>query len=187
MDPGKVQGSDGQCASSGVRQSGDPGGGPEPEAKCKPACGKPLGVLDEIQTLDRATGAQMPGSAVMGAQEVPGGQMTVATVASVRDQIRETARLFDPHGSPLITLEGGENGSVPKDMRKQSAAQQVPAQLSSFQPEPKREATCTERPKEPVSGKVSGTHTTKTQESITLEDRELSGDKEDAMHNSRRS
>ncbi len=73
-------------------------------------------------------------------------------------------------------------------MRKQSAAQQVPAQLrSSFQPEPRREATCTEHPKEPVSGKVSGTPTTKTQESITLEDRELSGDKEDAMHNSRRS
>ena len=98
--------------------------------------------------------------------------MTVATVASVRDQIRETARLFDPHGSPLITLEGGENGSVQKGMRKQSAAQQVPAQLNSFQPEPKREATCTERPKEPVSGKVSGTPTTKTQESITLEGRE---------------
>ncbi|MFN9908858.1 MAG: hypothetical protein ACK56F_22480, partial [bacterium] len=56
---GKEQGSDGHCASSGVRQSGDPGGGPEPEARCKPACGKPLGVLDEIQTLDRATGAQM--------------------------------------------------------------------------------------------------------------------------------
>ena len=187
MDPSKVRGSDGQCASSGVRQSGDPGGGPEPEAKCKPACGKPLGVLDEIQTLDRATGAQKPGSAVMGAQEVPGGQMIVATVASVRDQIQETARLFDPHGSPLITLEGGENGSVQKDMQKQSAAQQVPAQLSSFQPGLRCGATCTERPKEPVSGKVSGTPTAKTQESITLEDRELSGDKEEAMHNSRRS
>ncbi|MFN9943157.1 MAG: hypothetical protein ACK56I_27175, partial [bacterium] len=138
--------------------------------------------------LDRATGAQMPGSAVMGAPEVPGGQMTVATAASVRDQNRETARLFDPHGSPLITLEGGENGSVPKDMRKQSAAQQVPAQLrSSSQPEPRREATCTEHPKEPVSEKVSGTPTTKTQESITLGDRELSGDEEHAMHNSRRS
>jgi hypothetical protein len=84
-------------------------------------------------------------------------------------------------------LEGGENGSVPKDMRKQSTAQQVPAQLSSFQSEPKREATCTERPKEPVLGKVSGTPTTKTHESITLEDRELSVDKEEAMHNSRRS
>ena len=32
---GKVQGSDGQCASSGVRQSGDPGRRPEREAKCK--------------------------------------------------------------------------------------------------------------------------------------------------------
>jgi hypothetical protein len=123
----------------------------------------------------------------MGAQEVPGGQMTVATVASVRDQIREAARLFDPYGSPLITLEGGENGYVPKDMRKQSAAQQVPARLSSFQPEPKHEATCTERPKEPVSGKVSGTPTTKTHESISLEDRELRVDKEEAMRNSRRS
>jgi hypothetical protein len=58
----------------------------------------------------------MPGPAVMGAQGVPGEQMTVATVASVRDQVRKTARLFDPHGSPLITLEGGENGSIPKDI-----------------------------------------------------------------------
>jgi hypothetical protein len=181
----KVRGSDGRCASSGVRQSGDPGGGPEPEAKYKPACGKPLGVLDEIQTVDRATGAQMPGSAVMGAQEVPGGQMIVATVASVRDQIQETARLFDPHGSPLITLEGEENGSVSKDVRKQSAAQQVPARLSSFQPGLRCEATCTERPKEPASGKVSGTPTTKTHESISLGDRELSIDKEEAMRNSR--
>ncbi len=105
-------------------------------------------MLDEIQMLDRATGARMPGPAVMGAQEVPGEQMIVATVASVRDQIRETARLFDPHGSPLIMLEGGENGSIPKDIRKQSAAQQVPAQLrSSFQPELRREATCTEHPR----------------------------------------
>ena len=89
-------------------------------------------MLDEIQTLDRATGAQMPGSAVVGAQEVPGGQMIVATVASVRDQIRETARLFDPHGSPLITLEGGENGSIPKDMRKQSAANRGPLNSAAF-------------------------------------------------------
>ena len=118
----------------------------------------------------------MPGSAVVGAQEVPGGQMIVATVASVRDRIQETARLFDPHGSPLITLEGGENGSVQKDMQKQSAAQQVPAQLSSFQPGLRCGATCTERPKEPVSGKVSGTPTTKTHGSITLEDRVLSSD-----------
>ena len=73
-----------------------------------------------------------------------------------------------------------------KDIRKQSAAQRVPAQLrSSFQPEPSREATCTEHPKEPIPGKVSGTPTIKTQESIALEDRELSGDEEDAMRGSR--
>jgi hypothetical protein len=125
MDPSKVRGSDGQCASSGVRQSGDPGGGPEPEAKCKPACGKPLGVLDEIQVLDRATGAQMPGSAVMGAQEVPGGQMTVAAVASVRDQIWETARLFDPHGSPLITLDMCHHRSA-------RSTQQLPARAEMW-------------------------------------------------------
>ncbi len=68
----------------------------------------------------------MPGPAVMKAQEVPGEQMTMATVASVRNQIRKTAGLFDPHGSPLITLEGGENDSALKDIRKQSAAQRVP-------------------------------------------------------------
>ncbi len=62
----------------------------------------------------------------------------------------------------------------------------MPTQLrSSFQPELRREATCTEHPKEPVSGKVSGTPTIKTQESIVLADRELSGDREDAMHSSR--
>ncbi|MFN9910598.1 MAG: hypothetical protein ACK56F_31565, partial [bacterium] len=48
-------------------------------------------------------------------------------------------------------------------------------------------ATCIEHPKEPVSEKVSGTPATKTQESITLGGRELSGDKKDAMHDSRRS
>ncbi len=142
-----VRRSNGQCVSSGVRQSGDPGSRPEP------ACGKLLGVLDEIQMLDRATGARMPGPIVMRAQEVPGEQMTVATVASGRDQIRKTARLFDPHGSPLITLEGGENESALKDIWKQSAAQQVPTQLrSSFQPEPRREAICAERTREPVQG-----------------------------------
>jgi hypothetical protein len=76
----------------------------------------------------------MPGPAVRRAQEVPGEQMIVTTVASVGDQIQKTARLFNPHGSPLITWEGGENESVLKDIRKQSAAQRVPAQLhSSFQ------------------------------------------------------
>ncbi|MFO0007660.1 MAG: hypothetical protein ACK559_41755, partial [bacterium] len=62
----------------------------------------------------------------------------------------------------------------------------MPARLSSFQPGLRCEATCTKRPKEPVSGKVSGTPTTKTHESTALEDRELSGDKEEAMHNNRR-
>jgi hypothetical protein len=114
----KVRGSNGRCVSSGVRQSGDPGGGPEPGANYEPACGKLLGLLDEIQMLERATGARMPGPAVMRAQEVPGKQMTVATVASVRDKIWKTARLFDRHGSPLITLEGGENESALKDIRK---------------------------------------------------------------------
>jgi hypothetical protein len=122
-----VRGSDGRCVSSGVRQNGDPGGGPEPGANYEPARGKLLGVLDEIQMLDRVTEARMPEPAVMRAQEVPGEQMTVAMVASVGDQIQETARLFNPHGSPLITWEGGENESVLKDIRKQSAAQRVPA------------------------------------------------------------
>ncbi len=184
----KVRGNDGRCASSGVRQSGDPGGGPEPEAKYEPACGKLIGVLDEIQMLDRATRARMPGPAVMRAQEEPGEQMTVATMASVGDQIQKTARLFNPHGSPLITWEGGENESVRKDIRKQSAAQRVPTQLrSSFQPEPRREAICAERTREPVQGKISGPSTIKTRNSIMLEDRELCGDREDAMQNSRRS
>jgi hypothetical protein len=182
-----VRRSDGRCVSSGVRQSNDPGGKPEPEAKYEPACGKLLGVLDEIQMLDRATGARMPWPAVMRAQEVPGEQMTVATVASVRDQIQETARLFDPHGLPLITLEGGENESVLKDLPKQSAAQQVPTQLrSSFQPELRREAICAERTREPVQGKMSGPSTIKTRDSIMLEDRELCGDREDAMHDGQR-
>jgi hypothetical protein len=119
----KVRGGDGRCMSSGVRQGGDPGGGPEPGANYEPACGKLPGVLDEIQMLDRARGARMPGPAVMRAQEVPGEQMTMATVASVGDQIQKTARLFNPHGSPLITLDGGENESVLKDIRKQSAVQ----------------------------------------------------------------
>jgi hypothetical protein len=137
--------------------------------------------------LDRATEARMPGPAVMRAQEVPGEQMIVAAVASVGDQIQKTARLFNPHGSPLITWEGGENESALKDIRKQSAAQRVLAQLhSSFQPEPRREATCAERTKEPIQGKVSGPSTIKTRESIMLEDRELCGDREDVMHDSQR-
>jgi hypothetical protein len=113
----------------------------------------------------------------------------VATVASVGDQIQKTARLFNPHGSPLITLEGGENESVLKDIRKQSAAggQRVPAQLrSSFQPEPRREATCAERTKEPIQRRVSGPSTIKTRDSVMLEDRGLCGDREDAMHDSQR-
>jgi hypothetical protein len=69
------------CKQWRTPKSGDPGGGPEPEAKYEPACGKLIGVLDEIQMLDRATGARMPGPAVMRAQEVLGEQMTVATVA----------------------------------------------------------------------------------------------------------
>ncbi len=78
----------------------------------KPA--RPPDRLNEQFTVTSAVLVQEPGEpAELGEQEVPGGQMTVATVASVRDQIRETARLFDPRGSPLITLEGGENGSVP--------------------------------------------------------------------------
>jgi hypothetical protein len=183
----KVQGDGGRCVSSGVRQSGDPGGGPEPEADCEPASGKLLGVLNEIQVLDRPKEARMPEPAVMRAREVSGERTTVATATSVGERVQKTARLFDPHGSPSITWEGGENESALKDIRKQSAAQRVPARLrSSFQPEPRREATCTEHPKEPVSGKVSGTPTIKTQESIALADRELSGDREDAMRGSRR-
>jgi hypothetical protein len=60
----------GRCVSSGVRQSGDPGGGPEPEADYKLACGEQLGVLDEIQVLDRPTEARMPEPAVIRAREV---------------------------------------------------------------------------------------------------------------------
>jgi hypothetical protein len=176
-----------RCVSSSARQSGDPGGRPEPEADCEPPSGRLLGVLDEIQVLERPTEARMPEPAVMRAREVPGEQTTVATAASVGERVQKTARLFNPHGLPSITWEGGEDESALKDIRKQSAAQRVPAQLrSSFQPEPRREATCTEHPKEPVSGKMSGTPTIKTQESIVLADRELSGDREDAMHSSRR-
>ncbi len=111
----------------------------------------------------------MPEPAVMRAREVPGERTTVATATSVGERAQKTARLFNPHGSPSITWEGGEDDSALKDIRKQSAAQPVPAQLrSSFQPEPRREATCTEHPEEPVSEKVSGTPTIKTQESIAL-------------------
>jgi hypothetical protein len=159
----KVQGSGGRCVSSGVRQSRDPGGGPEPEADYEPACGKLLGVLDEIQVLNRATEARMPEPAVMKAQEVPGEQTAMATAASVGEQVQKTARLFNPHGSPPIMWEGGEDESALKDIWKQFAAQQVPAQLrSSFQPEPRHEASSAERPKEPIQGKVSGPSAIKT-------------------------
>ncbi len=110
-----------------------------------------------------------------------------ATATAVGERVQKTARLPGLHGSPSITWEGGEDESALKDIRKQSAAQRAPAQLrSSFQPGPRREATCTEHPKEPVSEKMSGTPTIKTQESIALEDRERGGDREDAMRGSRR-
>jgi hypothetical protein len=166
-----VRGSGGRCVSSGVRQSGDPGGGPEPEADYGQACGKLLGVLDEIQVLNRATEARMPEPAVIKAQEVPGEQTTVATAASVGEQVQKTARLFNPHGLPPIMWEGGEDESALKDIRKQFAAQRVPAQLrSSFQPEPRHEASSAEHPKEPIQGKVSSPSTIKTQDSIMLAD-----------------
>jgi hypothetical protein len=79
----KVQGDGGRCVSSGVRQSGDPGGGPESEADCELASGKLLGVLNEIQVLDRPTKARMPEPAVMRAREVSGERRTVATATSV--------------------------------------------------------------------------------------------------------
>ncbi len=41
--------------SSGVRECGDPGGGPELEADYEPAGEKLLGVPDEILVLNRAT------------------------------------------------------------------------------------------------------------------------------------
>jgi hypothetical protein len=44
---GPCSGEQGRRVSSGVRECGDPGGGPEPEADCDPACGKLLGVPDE--------------------------------------------------------------------------------------------------------------------------------------------
>jgi hypothetical protein len=78
-----VQGNGGRCISSGVRQSGDPGTGPEPKADYERACGKLLGVLGKSQVLNRVTEARMPDPAVMRAQEVPGKQTTVATAASV--------------------------------------------------------------------------------------------------------
>jgi hypothetical protein len=118
-----VRGDSGRCVSSGVRQSGDPGGGPEPEADYKLACGEQLGVLDEIQVLDRPTEARMPEPAVRRAREVSGEQTTVATATSVGERAQKTARLFNPHGSPSITWEGGEDESALKDIRKQSAAQ----------------------------------------------------------------
>jgi hypothetical protein len=178
----KVQGDGGRCVSSGVRQSSDPGGGPEPEADYEPAFGKLLGVPDEIQVLNRPMEVRMPEPAIMRAREVPGEQ-----TAPVGERVQKTARLFNPHGSPPIMWEGGEDESALKDIRKQSAAQRVPAQLrSSFQPEPRREATCAERTKEPIPGKVSGQPTIKTQESIMLPDGELCGDREDAMRDSQR-
>jgi hypothetical protein len=125
--------------------------------------------------------------AVMRAREVPGKQTTVATAASVGEQVQKVARLFNPHGSPPIMWEGGEDESTLKDIQKQFLAQRVPAQLrSSFQPEPRREASRAERPKGPIQGKVSGPPTIKTRESIMLAEGELCSDQEDAMHDSRR-
>jgi hypothetical protein len=113
----------------------------------------------------------MPDPAVMKAREVPGEQAIVATAASVVEQVQNTARLFNLHEPPPIMWEGGEDESALKDIRKQFAAQRVPAQLrSSFQPEPRREASRAERPKEPIQGKVSGQPTIKTRESIMLAD-----------------
>ncbi len=60
----------------------------------------------------------------MRAREVPGKQTTVATAASVGEQIQKTAR----HGSPPIMWEGGEDESTLKDIQKQFVAQRVPAQ-----------------------------------------------------------
>jgi hypothetical protein len=108
---------------------GDPGGGPEPETDYEPAYGGLLGVLDEIQVLEGPTEARMPEPAVMRTREAPGEQTTVATATSVGERVQKTERLFDPRGSPPITWEGGEDDSALKDIRKQSAAQQVPAQL----------------------------------------------------------
>jgi hypothetical protein len=125
--------------------------------------------------------------AVMKAREVPCQQTTMETATSAGERAQKTARPFNPHGSPPIMWGGGEDESALKDIRKQSAAQRVPAQLrSSFQPEPRREATCAERPKEPTQGRVSGTPTIKTRESIMHADGELCGDREDAMRDSRR-
>jgi hypothetical protein len=67
----------------------------------------------------------------MRAREVPGERTTVATATSVGERVQKTARLFNPHGSPSITWEGGEDESALKDIRKQLAAQRVPAQLRS--------------------------------------------------------
>jgi hypothetical protein len=182
-----VRGSGGPCVGSVVRQSGDPGGGPEPEGGYKPACGKLLGMLDEIQVLNRAMEARMLDPVVMKAQEVPGEQTAVATAVCVGERVQKTARLFNLHGSPPIMWEGGEDESALKDIWKQFAAQRVPGQLrSSFQPEPRHEASSAERPKEPIQGKVSGPPTIKTRESIMLADGEICSDREDAMHVCRR-
>jgi hypothetical protein len=108
----EVQGNGGRCVSSDVRQSGDPGGGPELEGDYEPACGKLLGIPDEIQVLNRATEARMQDPAVMRAQEVPSEQTTVATAASVGEQVQKTVRLFNPRGSPPIMWEGGEDESA---------------------------------------------------------------------------
>jgi hypothetical protein len=116
----------GRCASCNVRQSGDPGGGPEPEADYKPAHGGLLGVLDEIQVLEGPTEARMPEPAVMRAREMPGEQTTVATATAVGERVQKTARLSDLYGSPSITWEGGEDESALKDIRKQSQAKRVP-------------------------------------------------------------
>jgi hypothetical protein len=56
----------------------------------------------------------------MRAREVPGKQTTVATAASVGEQVQKTARLFNPHRSPPIMWEGGEDESALKDIRPPS-------------------------------------------------------------------
>jgi hypothetical protein len=97
----KVRGSDGQCASSGVRQSGDPGGGPEPEAKCKPACGKPLGVLDEnppAARYGRLTMSGMSAGATVATTDGP-----VAPLPGEPMLIRAEVRA--PHPAELLVLQ----------------------------------------------------------------------------------
>jgi hypothetical protein len=61
---------------------------PEPEADYEPACRKLLGVLDEIQVLNRPTDVWMLEPAVMRAREVPGEQTTVATAPQLENEFR---------------------------------------------------------------------------------------------------